>query len=247
MIVYTSTGFAQNPQSTQGWLLEKMPADLETDFALSALPPHLRESATVYLLDPTKGYYISRQGTNGFATFVNRTDWEWAEFVPDIYAAISYDTEGVKTYLPVFFDVAAMRASGKYTPSQIRDTIINRVKNGTYKAPSRTGVSYMLAPILRTHLDSATGIINMVMPHFMFYAPRVDNMDIGGDWDGHTPWAINSGTNLDKQNSIFNYIILPAGDAEKAKILAQDKDLMQRLAAYKSCLKVDPMDMGMSH
>jgi hypothetical protein len=87
----------------------------------------------------------------------------------------------------------------------------------------------------------------MVMPHFMFYAPRVDNMDIGGDWDGHTPWAINSGTNLDKQNSIFNYIILPAGDAEKAKILAQDKDLMQRLAAYKSCLKVDPMDMGMSH
>ena len=68
-----------------------MPADLERDFALSALPAHLRDSATVYLLDPEKGYYIARQGTNGFSTFVNRTEWEWAEFVQDDYAAISYD------------------------------------------------------------------------------------------------------------------------------------------------------------
>ncbi|MHA4809013.1 hypothetical protein ACX0G9_12945 [Flavitalea flava] len=29
-----------------------MPVSLETDFALSALPAHLREGATVYLLDP---------------------------------------------------------------------------------------------------------------------------------------------------------------------------------------------------
>jgi len=244
MIVCISSCVAQSSQSTQGWLLEKMPTDLETDFALSALPPHLRDSATVYLLDPQKGYYMSHKGTNGFATFVNRTDWEWAEFVQDIYAPISYDEEGVKTYLPVFFDVAAMRASGKYTPSQIRDTILERVENGTYKAPSRTGVSYMLGPVMRTHLDSATGIISMVMPHFMFYAPRVDNSDIGGEWDGHTPYAINSGTILDKQHSIFNYIIIPAGDTEKAKILEQDKGLTQRLAAYKSCFKVKPMNMN---
>ena len=32
--------------------LEKMPVDLETDFALSALPPHLRQNATVYLWIP---------------------------------------------------------------------------------------------------------------------------------------------------------------------------------------------------
>src|SRR5450432_224346 len=215
-----------------------MPADLETDFALSALPAHLRDSATVYLLYPKKGYYITHQGKNGFSTFVNRTEWERAEFVQDTYAAISYDGEGAKTYLPVFFAVAEMRASGKYGPSQIRDTILKRVKNGKYKAPSRTGVSYMLGPLLRTHQDDGK-IVNMMMPHYMFYAPRVDNSDIGGEWDGHTPFAINSGVILDKEHSIFNYIILPAGDTEKARIIEENKNLLERLAAYKPFLRVE--------
>jgi hypothetical protein len=236
IILVSIQSFGQKPGS---WKLERMPAGLETDFALSALPPHLRDSATVYLLDPNKGYYIARQGTNGFSTFVNRTEWEWAEFVQDDYAAISYDEEGAKTYLPVFFAVAEMRATGKYNPSQIRDTILKRVKDGTYKAPSRSGVSYMLCPLLRTHVDSTRGIINMVMPHYMFYAPRVDNADIGAVWDAHSPFAINSGDNLDKEHSIFNYIILPAGDTEKARIIKENKDLLRRLAEYQPCLMVE--------
>jgi len=227
-------------QKPADWKLEKMPARLETDFALSALPPHLRDAATVYLLDPNKGYYIARRGTNGFSTFVNRTDWEWAEFAQDNYAAISYDAEGTRTYLPVFFAVAEMRASGKYSPSQIRDTILKRVKDGTYKPPSRTGVSYMLCPLLRTRPDSGSAITTMVMPHYMFYAPGVDNADIGGVWDAYSPFAINSGNNLDKAHSIFNYIILPAGDTEKAKIIEENKDLLQRLAEYQSCLRIEP-------
>jgi hypothetical protein len=234
-------------QKSANWKLERMPSGLETDFALSALPAHLRDSATVYLLDPNKGYYISRQGTNGFSTFVNRTDWEWAEFVQDSYAAISYDKEGAKTYLPVFFAVAEMRATGIYSPSQIRDTILKRVKDGTYKAPSRTGVSYMLCPILRTHVDSTSGIVNMVMPHYMFYAPRVDNTDIGGVWDAHSPYAINSQRNLDKEHSIFNYIILPAGDTEKAMIIEENKDLLRRLAEYQACLKIETGADGHHH
>lgn len=227
-------------QKPDDWKLEKMPADLERDFALSALPPHLRDGATVYLLDPEKGYYIARKGTNGFCAFVDRTDWERCEFIQDNYAAISYDEEGVKTYMPVYLDVAEMRASGKYSPTQIRDIILKRVKDGKYKAPSRTGVSYMLSPLLRTHPGTeSTEIVNMVMPHYMFYAPRVDNTDIGGEWDAHSPYAINSGKILDKENSIFNYIILPAGDTEKARIIEENKDLLRRLAEYKPYLKVD--------
>ena len=42
----SAQGFAQG---TSDWHLEKMPVDLETDYALSALPPHLRDGATVYL------------------------------------------------------------------------------------------------------------------------------------------------------------------------------------------------------
>lgn len=236
LMVYSSIG---SSQQIKGWQLEKMPPDLETDYALSALPPHLRDGATVYLLDPQKGYYIGKAGTNGFATFINRTEWEWAEFVPDTYAAVSYDAEGVRTYLPVYFAVAEMRATGKYTPAQIKDTIIKRVKMGIYKAPERMGLSYMLCPMLRTHLDER-GIINNILPHYMFYAPRIDNADIGGIWDGHNPFVINSGDFLDKAHSIFNYVIVPAGDAEKLQIIASNQDLLKRLAAYKPYFKMEP-------
>src|SRR5580700_5444081 len=83
--------FAQKPADPK---LDKMPAALETDFALSALPPQLRAGATIYLLDPAKGYYIARKGTNGFICFVTRTEWEWVEFRQDDAAAIAYDAEG---------------------------------------------------------------------------------------------------------------------------------------------------------
>jgi hypothetical protein len=43
-----------------------LPSDLEMELALSALPPHLREQATIYVLDPAKGFEVARQGTNGF-------------------------------------------------------------------------------------------------------------------------------------------------------------------------------------
>jgi hypothetical protein len=236
-VVCPSPAFAQQ---TQNWLLEKMPGDLEMDFALSSLPPDLREHATVYLLDPTKGYYVGRQGTNGFSAFVNRTEWEKARFVQDTYAAISYDSAGSKAYLPPFFDAAAMRASGKYTALQIRDTIVQRVKNGKYKPASRPGISYMLSPLLRTY-DGEGQIFNQVMPHYMFYAPYVDDGDIGGGWKdgGHRPFVVSSGALFDKSHSMFNYIIIAAGETEKAKIIEDSKDLLKRLAEYKPYLKLE--------
>src|ERR1041385_3975830 len=109
------TGFCQETASTK---LEKMPPDLERDFALSALPPHLRKEATVYLLDPAKGYYIAKKGTNGFICYIERTAWEWGEFRNDVAAPISYDAEGARKIFTVTMDVAAMRASGKYTAKQ---------------------------------------------------------------------------------------------------------------------------------
>ena len=60
--------------------IEPMPAELETRFALSALPPALRDKATVYVLDPKKGYQLSRQGASGVTCLVERTVWEWVDF-----------------------------------------------------------------------------------------------------------------------------------------------------------------------
>ena len=244
ILVCSTPGLAQQ---TKGWLLEKMPADLETDYALSALPPHLRAGATVYLLDPAKGYYMARQGTNGFSTFVNRTEWEHEEFAPDLYEPISYDSAGSKVYLTPFFDVAAMRATGKYTPSQIKDTIVKRVNNGTYKPASGVGVSYMLSPLLRVRTDE--GIINQVMPHYMFYAPYLDDKDVGGGWTpgGYQPFVVSSGMVLDKSHSIFNFIIIAAGESEKAKIVEANKDLLRRLAEYKAELKVETNNVAAKH
>ncbi len=76
-ITLSYTVFAQQ---MKGWQLDKMPAGLETDYALSSLPPHLRNKATVYLLDPMKCYYKTRQGTNGFFVFLKRTHWQCFEF-----------------------------------------------------------------------------------------------------------------------------------------------------------------------
>src|ERR1700744_191931 len=101
----TVQGFAQKPADPK---LDKMPVGLETDYALSALPPQLRAGATIYLLDPAKGYYVARKGSNGFICFVMRTAWEWAEFRNDVYTAISYDAEGARTIFPAYIDEAAM-------------------------------------------------------------------------------------------------------------------------------------------
>ena len=243
MIVFSSESFAQK---NNDWRLDKMPVDLETDYALSALPPHLRDGATVYLLDPTKGYYMARKGTNGFTAYVERTDWSRGEFVPDMYAPEGFDSIGSKTLIPIFFEIAAMRASGKYTAKQLREIVVKRVKDGIYKAPPRTGICYMLSPLLRS--DAGEGIINIVMPHYMFYAPYLDNADIGGGWiaGGHQPFIISTGDALDKAHSIFNYIGIAAGETEKAKIIEDNKELLTRLAAYKPYLKVDLND-SMSH
>lgn len=231
--------FAQKPGD---WHLDKMPAVLETDFALSCLPPQLRPSATVYLLDPNKGYYVARKGSNGFVCYVNRTGWEWGEFRKDIAAAISFDAEGTRTIFRVDMDVAAMRASGKFTAIQIRELVVDRIKKGIYKAPARAGISYMLGPVMRTYTGTPASkeVLTMNMPHYMFYAPYITNTDIGnipnGQADG--PVVINpDDLLLGTRKGPFGYIILRAGQTETAKIVADNKDLLKRLVAYKPYFK----------
>jgi hypothetical protein len=43
--------------------LERMPEALEVRYELSAAPPHLRDGATTYVLDPSKGYVLNGKGT----------------------------------------------------------------------------------------------------------------------------------------------------------------------------------------
>jgi hypothetical protein len=237
-VLLPARGFCQETADTK---LEKWPADLERDFALSALPPHLRSGATVYLLDPAKGYYIAKKGTNGFVCYIERTSWEWGEFRKDVAAPISYDPEGARTIFKVVMDVAAMRASGKYTGKQVRDIVVDRIKKGIYKAPARSGISYMLAPVMRVYpsVPPNNQIVTASMPHYMFFAPYMNNNDIGGDLT-NGPFVNNPGNSvLGDKKSPYGFMIEPAGEMEAAKIVKSESDLLKRLIAYKPYFKVN--------
>ena len=109
----------------------------------------MRDPTTVYLLDPNKGYQLSRQGTNGVTCLVERTAWEQANFRNDIYVPLCYDAKGSKTFLKVIMEVAELRIQGM-TPDALKAEIENRYKNKTYHLPDKPGLSYMIAPVMRT-------------------------------------------------------------------------------------------------
>ncbi|MDR3715267.1 MAG: hypothetical protein P4L51_20875 [Puia sp.] len=230
-------------QGTADWHLEKMPVDLETDYALSALPPHLRNDATVYLLNPQKGYYVRRQGSNGYICFIARTEWEWSDYRNDLCTPISYDAEGARVIFPVYLAVAAMRASGKYTATQIKDSIIHGITAGVYKAPSKPGISYMLAPVMRVFPGNPDikEPITINMPHYMLYAPYLteENARYKHGTDG-LMLANPDNAILGDGKGPYGYVIIPASDKEKAIIIDEGKDLLKRLVAYKAYFKTEP-------
>ena len=77
-ICLTICAFAQVPagdartgtteSTTDAARLDKMPRDLEVRYALNALPPHLRDAATTYVLDRTRATSsIARERTDSAA------------------------------------------------------------------------------------------------------------------------------------------------------------------------------------
>src|ERR1700716_756155 len=179
---------AQNQQTSSGNKIEPLPRDLEIQLALSALPPHLRDNATIYALNPDKGFEVARKGANGFHALVARTGddtfrgtWPLKEYRDNILYPISFDEAGAKAQMRVFFDAAEMQANGT-PPEELKKIIQERYKTGHYKAPERAGVSYMLSPILRTYVnpDENENVATANAPHVMHYAPNVSNEDVGG-------------------------------------------------------------------
>ena len=210
--------------------LEKMPEALENRFALSAIPPHLRPGATTFVLDPAKGYVLSQKGTNGISCIVVRSDWQWPDsiFRDDIYWPVCYDAEGSKTLLLDYVYAAELRARGM-DAKQVHDEVTKKFGTPAYPNPSRSGVSYMIAPIMRGYTHGPIPA-TMNMPHYMFYAPNVKNKDIGGSSFGPHPFILSMSPGRD------DYIILLVGETEKAKILSESKDLLADLCSYREYL-----------
>ena len=92
--------------------------------------------------------------------------------------------------LLVWLDLAALRAQG-IAPKPVYEQIMQRFEHGTYQKPDRAGISYMTAPLMRTYpAPDATEVMTMVAPHYMFYAPNVKNVDIGGKPGSAYPFVL---------------------------------------------------------
>ena len=223
---------ASAPSTTAGeTTIDQMPAALEARFALSALPPAMRDKATVYLLDPRQGYQLSRPGTSGVTCLVERTAWEQADFRNDIYVPLCYDAEGTKTYLKVIMDAATLRIHGM-SPAALKAEVERRYKDRTYNVPPKAGLSYMIAPVMRTWMMPDWKVHTMASPHLMFYAPSMSDADIGAVPSESILYPFIFKEGIAEQS----YMIQMIGEAEKAKILADEKSLLADLCVYRNVL-----------
>ena len=230
-LLFSLIAHAGNEQAKK---IEPLPRELEIQLALSALPRHLRDGATVYVLNPSRGFEVARKGTNGFHAFVARTgddtfrgSWPLTEYRDDILYPISFDKAGAKAQMRVFFDAAEMQAKGT-PPGELKKLIQDRYRAGFYKAPERAGVSYMLSPVLRTYFnpDENDGVTTANYPHVMYYAPNVSSDDIGaGQLGGMEPFVILHGRH--------GYMIQALGLTERAAINKDYEQMLARLCGIK--------------
>jgi hypothetical protein len=245
-LLFSLTASAESDQSNMATnKIEPLPRDLEIQLALSALPPHLRDNATVYVLNPDKGFEVARKGTNGFHAFVARTgddtfrgSWSFTAYRDDILYPISFDSAGAGAQMRLFFDAAEMQAKGT-PPGELKKLLKERIKTGYYKAPQRAGVSYMLSPILRTYEnpDRDDEVYTANVPHVMYYAPNVSNEDIGG-----TPPGIRIVGYRMSVTGRYPFVIMPGplgyfvqfiGMTERADITKEYEEMLVRLCKIK--------------
>jgi len=249
-LLFSLTANAQNEHHSSGTnRIEPLPRDLEIQLALSALPPHLRDNATVYVLNPDKGFEVARKGTNRFHALVARTgddtfrgSWPFTRYRDDILYPVSFDEAGAKAQMQVFFDAAEMQAQGT-PPEELKKIIQDRYKTGYYKAPERAGVSYMLSPILRTYVnpDENETVATANVPHVMHYAPNVSNADVGGAppspeqlryFSQHGRWPDSPGPFVILHGP-HGYMVQFLGATERDSINKEHAEMLARLCKIK--------------
>jgi hypothetical protein len=142
--------------------------EIQSALALSAGPP-IAAGASVYVLGP-KGYSRVTNGTNGFSCLVTRGRLD--ELAPQCF-----DAEGSATTLRFFLYLEEQRALG-VDSQEIQKAVEEGYKTGKFKAPTKSGIVYMLSPY-NYLADVVTGQIEHFPGHLMFYAPYATSRDVG--------------------------------------------------------------------
>jgi hypothetical protein len=146
-----------------------LPRAEEMELALSAAPEQLRAEAGVYVLEAT-GFVRIRSTSNGFTCIVNRD-------APRAIKPVCYDVEGTATILPKVLRVGEMLMQGRPL-ADIDSMIAAGFRDGTFIAPRRPGVAYMLSEHIQNE-NPVTGKVSGFPPHLMFYAPNLTDSDLG--------------------------------------------------------------------
>lgn len=202
------TSGAQHEHSTQHVHIWALPQDLEVRWAVSALPPSLRDQAGVRIL--SEGHYVGyRKAANPFTCIVSRR-------AGNLYP-VCFDEEGTRTILPAYEDDATMRQSGM-TSDKVEAEIANGFASGRYQPPSKPGIAYMLSPA--TFMLGNDGTLHSVPAHVMFYAPYLTGKDIGGAM-GKTAFVDRPGPH--------GMIIVLAGQAERDRALTEQQSLLNEV------------------
>jgi hypothetical protein len=187
-----------------------LPRDLETELALSAAPQHLRDGATVLVLE-SGGYVTATRRSNAFTCLVSRRGG-------DLFP-VCWDAEGVRSLLPLDMEDARLRLQGK-TGAEIDHTLTAGFASGAYHSPSRAGIAYMLSP-LRYRIDERGQVTRSnPNPHVMFYGPNLTDADIGG-LRGSVAFMNKVGPD--------GMIIVPVGQKEREVIVSESQALTERL------------------
>ena len=185
------TASAQVAPSRPSYKLTPLPRDLEIELALSALPPHLRDDATVYVLNPAKGFEVARTGANEFHALVARTgddtfrgSWPFTEYRDDILYPIGFDKAGANAQMRVFLDAAELQAKG--TPATELKTIIKeRYATKHYRSPERAGVDNVVTGAQNV-LRSRAWRPGCNRQHPARHVPRAERLERGhrrrSDW-----------------------------------------------------------------
>ena len=213
--------------------LVDLPRDLEIELALSALPEDLQAGAAIYVRDPKKGFVLHRKGTNEWMTFVVRTsvrfyeaNWEYT-YPSDQIIPIAYDKVGLAHHAVPYFDIEQMRIDGM-SPENAKKIIRQRFADGTYKAPTKGGMSYMLAPIHRAYMEPMKSnlVATVSFPHHMPYAPHMNAAKLGS-MDPHGRSGILDHGSEDSGIHGYMYFMVQSDQAEA--IRAKYATLLARL------------------
>lgn len=140
------------------------------------------------------------------------------------------------------FDVAELRAKGT-SPAETKKIITRRFADGTYKAPDRPGVSYMVAPLMRFYVSfdlSHKEKHTMAMPHVMYYAPNLSDADFGGvQPPSPYPFILEQGPH--------GHFIQNLGEKETNEIVNAESSLLKDLCSYRSVLCLKDINQKHSH